>query len=98
MSLHDSTCVCVSACVLVCLCAWCDSERGRETADQRKVHLGVLVFISLTKFTDRGAGVEARHCSRVTGHKEDTEQLKQVGGREKGKEGKKTKERNSQFA
>lgn len=56
-----------------------DSERGRETADQRKVHLGV---ISLTKFTDRGAEVEARRRCRVTGHKEDGE-LKQVekGGR-----------------
>lgn len=57
-----------------------DSERGRETADQRKVHLAV---ISLTKFTDRGAEVEARRRCRVTGHKEDGE-LKQVekGGRE----------------
>lgn len=58
-----------------------DSERGRETAGQRKVHLGV---ISLTKFTDRGAEVEARRRCRVTGHKEDGE-LKQVekGGRKR---------------
>lgn len=66
-----------------------DSERGRETADQRKVHLGV---ISLTKFTDRGAEVEARRRCRVTGHKEDRE-LKQVekGGRKQ--ERKKERER-----
>lgn len=78
----------------VCVCVWWDNERGRETADQRKVHLGVLVFISLTKFTDRGAEVEARRCSAVTGHKED--RAAQTGGREGGrKERKKAKERNS---
>lgn len=33
-----------------------DGERGRETAEQRKVHLGV---INLTKFTDRGAEAES---------------------------------------
>lgn len=80
------------------VCVWWDIRRGRETADQRKVRLGVLVFICLTKFTDRGVEVEARHCSRVTGHKGYTERLKQVGGKEERKEGRKAEESNSTVA
>lgn len=85
----------MTPCVCVCLCVWWDNRRGRETADQRKVRLGVLVFICLTKFTDRGAEVEARRCPRSTGHKEDTERLKQVGGGEMWKEGKQRKKPNN---
>lgn len=48
---------------------------GQQT--KGKVHWGVGVFISLTKFTDRGAEVEARRCSEVTGHRGNTEE---VGG------------------
>ena len=54
-------CVCVRVC--------------HRAADQRKGRLGDLIFICLTKFTDRGAEVEPRGCFRSTGQREDTEQV-----------------------
>lgn len=65
VSSHDSQ---VQACVCVW---WWDNRGGRETQDQRKVRLvAVFIFICLTKFTDRGAEVEARRRSASTGHSE----------------------------
>lgn len=63
------------------VCVVGQQEREGDGGPKESPSVGVLVFISLTKFTDRGAEVEARRCSRVTGHKVAA----QIGGREKSK-------------